>query len=180
MPGGEVLALLADQRGSLWIGTQEGLCRMSLSTGQVKRYPLYGVSKQRINSLCLASDGKLYAGTIRGLAVLDTAADTMTVFTDRNATGDVPMPRSTNVQDVIELPSSDILLVTWGTGLYRYAPQQHRFYHCGPTTIPGASPPGLPSAAVPALSSAVIPDTVYAGFGLLRLQTESLHRDRRG
>ena len=163
MPGGEVIALLADQKGSLWIGTQEGLCRMTLATGEVKRYPLYGVSKQRINSLCLTSDGRLYAGTIRGLAVLDAGADTMKVFTSQNATGDVPLPRLTNVQDVIELPSGDLLLGTWGRGIYRYIPQQNRFCHYGPAAVPGGSLSGLPAAAVvPAQSSVAFPDTVYS------------------
>lgn len=129
MPVGEVPALLADQQGSLWIGTQEGLCRMTLATGAVKHYPLYGADKQRINSLCLTRDGRLYAGTIRGLAVYDAASDTMTVVCDRHATGDVPQPRSTNIQELIELPSGDVLIGTLGKGVYRYAPQQHRFYH---------------------------------------------------
>jgi len=45
LPSNMVISVAADLQGRLWIGTQEGLCRMHLSTGEVGHYLLGGVKK---------------------------------------------------------------------------------------------------------------------------------------
>lgn len=131
LPSNMVISVAADLQGRLWIGTQEGLCRMHLSTGEVGHYLLGGVKKQRVNSLCVTRSGQVYAGTIRGLALYDEEGDSLKHITGEgsDALGDA------NVQVVVEDVTGDLLIGTWNNGLYRYKPDKQRFEHLADVTI---------------------------------------------
>lgn len=127
LPSNRIICLAASQHGHLWIGTQEGLCRMDLRTGRVRHYPLGGVDKQRVNSICITRQGRVYAGTIRGLAVYDARLDSL-LHVGGATRGGVSTGR-TNIQAVMEDAAGDLLVGTLGRGLYRYNPKEQRFTH---------------------------------------------------
>ena len=123
LPSNMVISLAADLQDRLWIGTQEGLCCMRLSTGEVSHYLLSDVKKQRVNSLCVTRSGQVYAGTIRGLAFYDELGDSLIHITGegKDALG------KANIQTIIEDTSGDLLIGTWNKGLYRYNPDKRQF-----------------------------------------------------
>jgi ligand-binding sensor domain-containing protein/signal transduction histidine kinase/CheY-like chemotaxis protein len=68
LPGNQVEALAVDGAGVLWIGTQDGLAR--LSHGKAERVPLPAGTDGRVRSLLPARDGTLWVGTYGGLLAL--------------------------------------------------------------------------------------------------------------
>jgi len=62
-----ITALLEDRRGSLWVGTVEGLYRIDSS--KVTRYPLEG-SENGVSGLAETDDGRLWVGLSRAAALL--------------------------------------------------------------------------------------------------------------
>lgn len=125
LPSNIIVALACDREDNIWIGTQEGLCRMSLRTGKVRRYRLGDAGRQRVNSLCVTRKGEVYAGTIRGMARYDGKRDTMVLLTDANTTGDGT--GRNNVQAILEDASGDLLVGTWDKGLFCYSPESGHF-----------------------------------------------------
>ncbi|MGQ0642320.1 MAG: hybrid sensor histidine kinase/response regulator transcription factor [Gemmatimonadaceae bacterium] len=73
-----VLALLADSRGILWVGTQTGLDRRSVAGGAFAHFtagpnrPL-GLIDSRVSALHEDSHGRLWIGSVPGISVFDSA-----------------------------------------------------------------------------------------------------------
>lgn len=66
----------SDLSGILWVGTEYGLNRLNLSSGEVSRYfkdDGIGIDYYAKNAHCLASDGTVYFGGIGGLVRIDPA-----------------------------------------------------------------------------------------------------------
>ena len=113
LPSNTVISLASEKGGHLWIGTQEGACRMNLRNGSMRHYLLPDVNHQRVNCFRVTRGGHLYAGTMRGLFRYDAANDTLLPV---SALGTV------NVQCVVEDDRGDLLVGTWEDGLMRYRP----------------------------------------------------------
>ena len=113
LPSNTVISLAADGRGHLWIGTQEGPCRMNLGNGSMRHYGLPDVDHQRVNSIRITRNGRIYVGTMRGLFRYDAQHDTLLAV---SALGTV------NVQTILEDGRGELLVGTWEDGLLRYRP----------------------------------------------------------
>ena len=127
LPSNIIVAIACDNEDNIWIGTQEGLCRMSLTTGEIRNYKLGTHERQRVNSLCVTADGQVYVGTIRGMARYDRKRDRLVLLTKANTTGDGP--ESNNVQVIQEDDRGNLIVGTWDKGLYRYSPGRRHFSH---------------------------------------------------
>ncbi|WP_224247644.1 two-component regulator propeller domain-containing protein [Hyalangium gracile] len=68
LPSSQVEALAVDGTGTLWIGTREGLAR--LSAGRLEAVVLPTGTDSRVRSLRAARDGTLWVGTYSGLLAL--------------------------------------------------------------------------------------------------------------
>ncbi len=74
LPSSQIEALAEDGMGTLWIGTREGLAR--LSSGRLEQVPLPASADPRVRSLLAARDGTLWLGTYSGLLSLHDGAFT--------------------------------------------------------------------------------------------------------
>ncbi|HVG63933.1 MAG TPA: two-component regulator propeller domain-containing protein [Hyalangium sp.] len=72
LPSTSIEALALDGEGVLWIGTRDGLAR--LSSGRVERVPLPPGADARVRTLLAARDGTLWVGTYSGLLALRDGA----------------------------------------------------------------------------------------------------------
>jgi ligand-binding sensor domain-containing protein/signal transduction histidine kinase/CheY-like chemotaxis protein len=68
LPSNGIEALAIDGEGVLWIGTRDGLAR--LSGGKVEQVPLPAGADARVRTLLAAKDGTLWVGTYSGLLSL--------------------------------------------------------------------------------------------------------------
>lgn len=124
LPCNNVISVCEDFRQRLWIGTESGLCRLDKNTGRVVRMELGKERELRVNELLVTHDGNVYAGLIRGLMRYDEATRQMVGV----GLDDV------NIQSLAEMPNGDILIGSWGKGLFTYSPSR------------GFKPVALPSA----------------------------------
>ncbi len=122
-----VLALCEDSHHRLWIGTEEGLNRLDLYTGQMRTYLLEGVARQRIQHIVQSRDGNVYIAYLRGIYRYEEQADTIVMMDGRGYSG--PSPSDANCQSILEDADGDLIISTWANGLYRYIPSQRRYIH---------------------------------------------------
>lgn len=130
LPSNNVVCLATDKQDGIWIGTHEGLCRLDKKTNHVKRYRLTHVTKHRINNILITSSGNIFIGTIQGMAYFDKKLDCLIGLNKKNCIGDVP--EGINIQTLCEDINGDILVGTWGHGIYRYVLNQNTFFHYPP------------------------------------------------
>lgn len=110
-----VSALVQDADGYIWIGTRGGLNRFD-----GYRFTPYLYSKDdtctlphnNIVALYTATDGRLFAGTPKGLAVYDAAIDNFRRIRLR------PGNEEPRCLDIVETPEGKILVGTSGFGVY--------------------------------------------------------------
>lgn len=122
-----VLALCEDRKHRLWIGTEEGLSRLDLHTGQMRDYTLSNVARPRIQHIVQTRDGNLYFAFLRGVYRYDEGRDTLYLLAGQGFNG--PSPENANCQSLLEDADGDLFISTWANGLYRYIPSEHRFIH---------------------------------------------------
>lgn len=130
LPGNNVICVEEDYSHHLWIGTHEGLCRLDKQTGKVRKMPIEGISKHRINGIHVTRENRVYLGTIRGMACYDAEKDSVVLMTSQNCQGEVP--KQTNIQALLEDENGDLLIGTWLDGLYYYNKKENRFTHYPP------------------------------------------------
>lgn len=126
---GDIRCMAEDRCGFMWLGTNDGLVRIKLSTGEPHLYRFPKKSQQVIYALHVAKDGTVYAGTDDGFSVYDGAKDSFTHHNVDNAkavnaAGKTVDFRGYGVKDFAETASGDILIGTWGQGLWRYFPRR--------------------------------------------------------
>ena len=114
LPCNNVICLCEDNRQRLWIGTERGLCRLDKTTGRVVQIPIGRDSELRVNELIVTHDGSVYAGMIRGLMRYDENTKRMVEM----GLDDV------NIQSLAEMPNGDLLVGTWGKGLFTYSSRE--------------------------------------------------------
>ncbi len=127
LPSNNVVCIALGSRQDLWIGTHEGLARLHLKTGIIRKYPVAGVGKQRVNDICITRKGRMVAACIRGLVYYDEKQDTVLLMTSKRHRGDIPV--NINIQAVCEDADGDLLVATWEKGLYRLESRTNRFLH---------------------------------------------------
>ena len=109
-----VSALADDGRGSLWIGTTEGLLRYRSGLGSRFRE---GCNHEEVRSLHLSSEGELWAGYAGGVSRLDLRREPPRVT---NYCFD-PATRRANVQSVYQFQDGEVWM--GALGLARFRPQ---------------------------------------------------------
>lgn len=127
LPSNNVICIATDNNQGLWIGTHEGLARLNLHTGMVRKYEVAGISKQRINDICITKDSKMVAACIRGVVYYDEKADSVLLMKDDHFGGTVPS--DINVQSICEDSHGDLLIATWSEGIYRLNRTTRHFTH---------------------------------------------------
>jgi len=123
LPQNTVAAILQDDRGFLWLGTQGGLAR----------YDGYGfrnyyhdpedpasLSDARIACLFQDSRGRLWVGTLAGLNLYRPQADRFARYLPGDVPGGAP---AAYVAAMAELPGGELLLADWNSGLIRFDPE---------------------------------------------------------
>jgi ligand-binding sensor domain-containing protein len=108
LPSPQVNALLDDGRGTLWIGTKDGLAR--LSAGKLSTFgAAAGLPHAEIRALALLRDGRLAVGTLEGVAVLEGG----------KVLPGPPELREVVVTDIAEDRAGTLWFATEGRGLAR-------------------------------------------------------------
>ena len=116
-PINEIQAMLADSEGNLWIGTRgEGIRLKEAGNGLEDEEVVYGeedgLPSAYITDLTLDADGRIWAGTWQGVALLDSDADE---WTQPVLPEDLPSAHITAV-----LAQQRQLWIGTGNGLARY------------------------------------------------------------
>jgi diguanylate cyclase (GGDEF)-like protein len=81
LPSDSLFALLEDERGDIWIGTESGLARFDRATRKIVREPIPGTRNVLVRVLMEDRDGRLWIGTHRGLVRIDPRANQRVSFT---------------------------------------------------------------------------------------------------
>ena len=114
LPCNNVICVCEDNKQRLWIGTERGLCRLDRNTGRIVQIPLGRESELRVNELLVSRDETVYAGMIRGMMRYDETTKRMV---------EVGL-EDVNIQSLAEMPNGDILVGSWGKGLFVYSPKE--------------------------------------------------------
>lgn len=128
----EVRSISSDQ-DYLWIGTNDGLVRLTRATGQTKHYQFPKQSQHIINKLFISSTGTLYVGTDDGFSIYTKKNDRFTHFNYDNAKAIYPNGKRDKyagwgVKDFCEAPNGDILIGTWGQGIWKFSPKSRQIH----------------------------------------------------
>ncbi len=116
-----VTALASDSDGAVWIGTQHGLLRRDPRSGVISPVRLIDAEAPLINTLTIASDGRLWVGTDgRGAYVVDrtTQRATPVAATLKNGLTGSGM----RVRALLEVSPGEIWLGTYDDGLLAVDP----------------------------------------------------------
>jgi diguanylate cyclase (GGDEF)-like protein len=117
LPGGRVAALFNDERGRMWVGTDEGLARYDpASNGFVRYLPEHGPSNARIIRRIVSDDrGGLWLATWGGLQHFDPASGKFTLYLHDEARADSLAHNDINAVAVD--PKGGVWAGTWPGGL---------------------------------------------------------------
>lgn len=88
IPANNISALLQDQKGFIWIGTDYGLSRFDGNqfTFYQKTNPLYSnFHANSINTICETNTNELWVGTEKGVFIYNQIKDTFTPFTKQTS-----------------------------------------------------------------------------------------------
>lgn len=130
----KINSILVDDRGDLWIGTDKGIEIASVKgpDGSLEmryREPESDLLQQNREMIvqCIYKDpsGRIWAGTDRGLALLDQSANVSTMFTFQE---DNNYSLSNNSVQAILQDAEGTLWIGCSSGLNRFEPQSNRFY----------------------------------------------------
>ncbi len=131
-----IRTLLADDR-NLWVGTQEGLFRLTIPMNELSEKRLGNIAKTAdhvdleihgeksiytsILDITKASDGKIWLGTWKGISSFSFEPENKIHyrFTDFSC----PLDNIVQVNSIIEDQNNNIWIGTQENGLYRYVPE---------------------------------------------------------
>mgnify|MGYP006284104589 FL=1 len=129
----KVNCLLVDDRGTLWVGTDRGLDRIMQPDGKGTyrdiRHFTYPAGQQSGDGLAILDiyqdrSGRIWAGTDRGLALLDPAQNSMSLFSYQP--GNEYSLSSNDVQSILQDRQGTLWIGT-NYGLNRFDPASKRF-----------------------------------------------------
>ena len=118
-----ISALLQDQKGFIWIGTDNGLSRFDGNqfTFYQKSNPLYsGLHANSINTICETNSNELWLGTENGVFIYNQVKDTFTPFTKQ--TNDKTSITSW-ITHIIQDKEGNIWIATHKQGIFLYNTQ---------------------------------------------------------
>ncbi|WP_412060220.1 two-component regulator propeller domain-containing protein [Rubrivirga sp. IMCC45206] len=115
LPSNEIRALAEDANGTMWVGTDTGLCRHD-GGGRFSCLPADG-PPDFVYSLHARRDGSLFAGTKAGLLAVDTDAPAPQARRYTVETSDLP---DDTVHAIVE--DEGVLWLSTGAGLMRFEP----------------------------------------------------------
>jgi diguanylate cyclase (GGDEF)-like protein len=128
--GGIVTALVQDENGLIWIGTQAGLIRYDGYSFVLYRPDVQkpnSIAGDYVRSLAFAGDGKLWIGTIgSGISIYDPATDT---FTNHKHDADDPTSLSNDRVDALAGDPRGGMWIGTNGGLDYLPPGSDRFMH---------------------------------------------------
>jgi two-component system, sensor histidine kinase ChiS len=109
-----ISAVYEDRHGDLWIATRKGLDRFERTSATFIHFPAPVPGKE---AWCIREDslGRLWIGTDSGLYRMDRTTGKFFHFPINPA-----RPTEIGVRSIIEDPSGDLWLATWGSGLIRF------------------------------------------------------------
>lgn len=127
-------ALLQDEQGFMWIGTQDGLNRFDGYSFRVyhrdRRNPS-SLGDSHVTALARGDDGTLWVGTMAGgLNRLDPATDSITPF--RHRPGDAASLAADGVVALLRRVNGNLWIATSGGALQRLAPGDSQFSSINP------------------------------------------------
>lgn len=112
-----------DNENNLWIGTHNGLYLLHKETDEIEKIMSPVIQVSNIESLIYAKNGDLWVGGNKG------------VFRRKAGSQTFEHEKSMDVKSMIEDRQGNIWIGTWENGLFRYAPEENRYY-----TYPGINP----------------------------------------
>jgi signal transduction histidine kinase/ligand-binding sensor domain-containing protein len=119
-----VFALLIDHRGTLWVGTEDGLDAFDPKTEQFKHYKVEALSPNRERTVAEDPQGILWLGTLyNGLHRFDPATGKFTVYRHSDAAGSL----SNDAVAAICVDPSGAIWVGTANGLNRFDPASGAF-----------------------------------------------------
>lgn len=121
-----ISALLQDQKGYIWIGTENGLSRFDGNqfTFYQKTNPLYSsFLANSISTICETNSNELWVGTENGVFIYNQIKDTFTSFTQQTSDG-------TNINSlithIIQDKGGNIWIATNKQGIFLYNTQTNK------------------------------------------------------
>ena len=110
LPNNVIVSLTEDNDANLWIGTRDGLVKMSKKYGTFKTYRLPKPNQRIIYTLFTAHDGTVWIGTDGGLSVYNKKSDSFYTY-------DLGFDYS--VKSITEDKQGNIYFGTWCNGVMR-------------------------------------------------------------
>ena len=126
-----VRAIVKDDAGMLWIGTEGGVCSFNQTTQKFTRYTVEnGLANNRVWSLFNSQKNKdiLIVGTFGGgVQLLNKKTGQFTQLMDTTSNGNLKVPKSDKVRVVMEDMQGDIWMGTNNAGLIKYHTQTGQY-----------------------------------------------------
>ncbi len=118
-----ISSILQDQKGFIWIGTDNGLSRFDGNqfTFYQKSNPLYsGLHANSINTICETNTNGLWIGTENGVYIYNQVQDTFTPFTKKTSNN---IKISSWINYIIQDKEKNIWIATRKQGVFQYNTQ---------------------------------------------------------
>ena len=110
LPNNVIVSITEDHESNLWIGTRDGLVRMSRKYGTFKTYHLPKPNQRIIYTLFTAKDGTVWIGTDGGLSVYNKKTDSFYTY---------ELGYNYSVKSIVEDKQGNIFFGTWCNGVKR-------------------------------------------------------------
>lgn len=121
LPAPTVRAITQDQRGFLWFGTDNGLCRYDGVS--MVRCHFNDENLEQFVSFLHDTDGFLWIGTAQGIYLYNHANGHYTRFAAKTSTG---RGITSEVLRIASDKESNVWVATLSEGVFRYSPKTHR------------------------------------------------------
>jgi len=131
LPGNEINSIIQDRKGFLWVGTNEGLGWMNISTGRFNIFqnnPMFinSISSNTVLTIFEDRAGIIWVGTNNGLNKYDPMKGVFKHYiTDPDNPGSISHLTVNSISEDID---GNLLVGTLG-GLNRFNPENESFYH---------------------------------------------------
>lgn len=121
-----IFSMVEDANHRLWIGTFSGLNMLDKTTGEIHQVNKNALRDNSVSVILPAKDGRILLGTDKGLFQYLPEQDSCVVY-GRHNTGNI-LPQ-TSIKSLFEDSKNNIWIGTWNEGLYRYDPNDGKYYY---------------------------------------------------
>ena len=134
LPAGSVNALLSDQKGNLWVGTQNGLAVLRPKTKHfiTVQLPMAAHTLPHILSIAQSSEGDIWVGTdSQGVLIIDSATLAVSTLLETNAAAADNLQTET-IQFIKQVTPNQMWISCFGNGILvvnTATMQTHRLRH---------------------------------------------------